>query len=281
MAAPGEEVLVSRRLVLVPVALILAGCGTTQSSSEGSGPTKNDASTSRIELTTIGSEEPDWASMTAIGVIDYANHRGDLVIRSKTDSPGEVHSMFIGREEYLGANVDGKMLWEKQSPIEDARGTDRFLPGPGGTSPDRVLAALEAASTKVEPLGVEKVRGVEATHYKAHLSKAKFGEDWDNLPKRTVVDAWIDESGLARRIRVPDGTFDFYDYGVQADIEAPSPDDVLTEKEFDKLMSKECANEKAGESTPVWCFVFGADLVSGSTGYGPTETMPSRVTDGK
>ena len=158
-----------RMLALVPAALILAGCGTAQSSSEGSGPTKNDASTSRIEWTMAGSDAPGWATLTATGIMDYANEKADFVMTSEGKSSGEMHATLIGRETYLGAEIDGTMRWGKEASDGQATGTDRFLPGPGGTNPDRVLAALEAASTKVERLGAEKVRDVETTHYKAHL----------------------------------------------------------------------------------------------------------------
>ena len=65
-------------------------------------------------------------------------------------------------------------------------------------------------------------------------------------------------------------------------IEAPSADDVVTEDEFDKLMTKECAKSDAAKNTPVWCILFGTVTESsGSTGYGPTTTMPTTTTDGK
>jgi hypothetical protein len=275
---------VTRTLVLVPVVLFLAGCGTAPSSSGGSQPTKNDASTSRVEWTTGGSDVPEWASLTTAGVMDYANNEGELVVKSSSDSPGEMHALFIGRDTYLGANIDGKMRWGKEPSEEAPGGTDRFLPGPRGTKPGAVLAALEAASTKVEQVGEDKVRDVEATHYKAHLDKAKLGKGSDYLPENTVVDAWIDGSGLARRIRLPNGVFDFYDYGVQVDIEAPPADEVLTAEAFEKLVTKECNTKKAGDSVPVACLLFGTlteSSGSGSTGYGPTETMPTTVTDGK
>jgi hypothetical protein len=282
MDAAGEEVLVARTLALVPAVLLLAGCGTAPSSSEGSGPTKSNASTSRVEWTTQ-TEMPAWA-LTAAGVMDYANNEGDLVMKSKGDAPGEMHALFVGRDTYLGANIDGKMRWGKEPRAEPPTGTYRFLPGPGGTKPDAVLAALEAASTKVERLDEENVRGVAATHYKAHLKAKALAQGVNPALNPTVVDAWIDENGLARRIKTPEGTFDFYDYGVRADIEAPPADEVVTAEVFDRLMSKECETKNAGEKAPIWCFLFGTiseSSGSGSTGYGPTETMPRKVTDGK
>jgi hypothetical protein len=42
------------------------------------------------------------------------------------------------------------------------------------------------------------------------------------------VDVWIDEEGLVRRIALEDGgspaAVEFFDFGVEVDIEAPPPD---------------------------------------------------------
>ena len=51
------------------------------------------------------------------------------------------------------------------------------MPGPGGTSPDRLLKDLIKSSKKVEKLGSEEIRGVTTTHYRAHLDKTKLGID--------------------------------------------------------------------------------------------------------
>ena len=97
------------------------------------------------------------ASMTATGVIDYANRKGDVVMTTKVaNSTGQIHAMFIGNDTYFGGEIGGKMRWEKESGDEQLTGTDRFLPGPGGTSPDRMFAALKASSTKVDRVGEER-----------------------------------------------------------------------------------------------------------------------------
>ena len=191
-------------LLLVPLA---AGCGSEASSLQGSGDALKDASSSRIEWKLEGKGMPEWALMRSTGSIDYANGRGEMVIKGKSDSAPEGRVLFIGRDSYLGAEVGGKTYWMKES-IYDAPGAHRFEPGPGGTSPDRLLKSLVNSSTKVEKLGSEEIRGVTTTHYRAHLDKTKAGLGILKDEEPPVVDAWIDEQGLPRRIRVPFGSGD-------------------------------------------------------------------------
>ena len=70
-------------LLLVPLA---AGCGSEPSSLQGSGDALKDASTSRVEWKLEGEGVPEWALMRSTGSIDYANGRGELVIKGKSDS---------------------------------------------------------------------------------------------------------------------------------------------------------------------------------------------------
>jgi len=173
------------------------------------------------------------------------------------------------------------MYWVKQT-VEAESGTDRFIPGPGGTRPDRLLEDLTNASKKVEKLGTEEIRGVNATHYRAHLDKTKLGIE-DDAEKPLVVDAWIDDQGLPRRIRVPTGgetdlvaVVDLFDFGVPVDIEVPPANEVVSEDKFDKLMEKECGDvgKDLDDANPL-CMLFGSSGLS----MGSTETMPRRVSD--
>ncbi len=150
-------------LLLVPLA---AGCGSDRSSLQGSGDALKDASSSRIEWKLEGKGVPDWALLRSTGSIDYANARGEMVIKGKSDSAPEARALFIGHDSYLGVEVDGKAYWMKQS-IDDAAGAHRFEPGAGGMSPDRLLKELVKSSKKVEKLGSEEIRGVTSTHYRA------------------------------------------------------------------------------------------------------------------
>jgi hypothetical protein len=267
-------------LLLVPLAV---GCGSEAGSLQGSDDAPKDASSSRIEWKLEGKNVPEWALMRSSGSIDYENGRGEIVIKGKSDSEGRV--LFIGHDSYLGVEVDGTTYWMKQS-IYAATGAHRFEPGPGGTNPDRVLKELVKSSTKVEKLGSDEIRGVATTHYRAHLDKTKLGLR-GSADEPGFVDAWIDEQGLPRRIRVPfggeneaAGVFDLFDFGVPVDVEAPPASEIVSEDKMDKLMQKECAGaDKAREDLNPLCALF-ATLLPGSSSSGsgqisPTETVPT------
>ena len=276
-------------LLLIGLTLLVAGCGTEPSSFEGSDDALKDASTSRMEWRFEGTGAPDWGMWRLSGLIDYANSRGDMVINGKGDSAPVARAIFVGRNTYLGARIDGKMYWQKDI-VADMSGADRFVPGPGGTSPDRLLDDLIEASKKVEKIGSEEIRGVKTTHYLAQLDKTKLGAEGG---ASVAVDAWIDEQGLPRRVRVPSGgdgdtaaVADLFDFGVPVDVEAPPAGEIVSEERFDELMQKECAKVKAPkdlEDANPLCVIFGATITesSGSGEYSPTDTMPRRVTDSK
>jgi hypothetical protein len=281
---------VLRTLLVTSTALLVAGCGSDPSTFEGSSEELKDAGTSRIEWR-LEENSIEWPySLSGGGTIDYAKERGELVIvveKSKESPSMEMRSVYIGRDSYLAVPYRGKTLWKK-NPGYEATGPDRFAPGPGGARPDEVLDLLVKSSKKVEHLGSDEIRGVSADHYRAHIDEKAVGDDADRYePKGLVIDAWIDDDGLLRRIRIPFGgtdgpveVIDLYDFGVPADIEAPPADEVISEEEFNKLMERECEiSESEGDET-AWCMLFGGSMIvesSGSDEFSPTETMPRRV----
>jgi hypothetical protein len=274
-------------LFLAPLA---AGCGSEAVSLQGSDDALRDASTSRVEWKLEGGAVPYWALLRSTGSIDYANDRGELDFTGSNSQP-DARVVFVGRDGYLGAKVGDRMYWEKQSSA-DTREADRFLPGSSAMTPDRLLKDLIKASKKVEKVGSEDIRGVTTTHYRAHLDGSKLGSNVDdNVPE--AVDAWIDEQGLPRRVRVPYGNgndaiaavVDLFDFGVPVDVQAPSADDIVSEEAFSKLMEKVCAKVKTAkdlEDANPLCLLFGATLEpsgSDSMQISPTETVPT--TEGK
>jgi len=277
-----------RRLLLgLFLAPLAAGCGSDPASLQGSDDALKNASTSRVEWKLEGGAVPYWARFRSTGSIDYANDRGVLVLGG-SDSQPDARIVFVGRDGYMGAKVGDRMYWERQTS-EDTREADRFLPGSSAMTPDRLLKDLIKASKKVEKVGSEEIRGVTTTHYRAHLDRAKLGSDAnDNVPE--AVDAWIDQQGLPRRIRVPYGdgndaiaaVVDLFDFGAPVDVNAPPASEIVSEKKFEKLMEQECANAgKDLEHANPLCLIFGTTLESGSdsTRITPSETVPT--TEGK
>jgi len=267
-------------VVLLALAPLAAGCGSDPASFQGSEDALKDASTSRVEWKMEGKHLPDWASLTATGSVDYANGRGELVINGKNGST-PIRGLYIGHDSYLGVKLDGTWYWLKES-VDATSTTDRFVPGPGGMSPDRLLKELIKSSTKVEKLGGETIRGVATIHYRGQLEKGKYETE------PPVVDVWVDQQGLPRRIRATRGSpgaadaVDLFAFGVRVDVEAPPANEIVSDDKFNKLMEKECAGvEKHPEDMNFLCASF---LVSpgdskDSVQIEPTETAPT--TEGK
>ena len=276
-------------LVVTSTALLVAGCGTDPSTFDSSGQELRDAGTSRVEWK-LDQTSREWPlPTTATGSIDYARNRGELVVAVGKASPRiEMRVLFMGRDSYLGVPYRGKLLWQRSSEHQPT-GADRLAPGPGGSRPDQVLDLLIKSSDKVETLGDAEIRGVAADHYRAYIDENELDEDAGSYgPRGLVVDAWIDDDGLLRRIRIPFGgpeapveVIDLYDFGVPVDVEAPPADEVMSEQEFSKFMARECESSASDESPA--CVLFGDSIVesSGSEEYSPTETMPRTVTDSK
>src|SRR5262249_42175320 len=131
-----------------------------------------------------------------------------------------------------------------------------FGPGPDDTGSDPIQAVsyLKSATSKVERVGSEQVRGTPTTRYAATFDVGKLAaqvpdefqgsfEDMGmSFPK--PADVWIDEQGRPRKIhyaitmKVPKGmgspattmtnelTMELYDFGVPVDVRPPPADQV-------------------------------------------------------
>jgi hypothetical protein len=283
VAAGGKEVLMRNALILLVLALLAVGCGAKESGLAESDEALKDAGSSRMEMTVADSELPP--GFTATGSIDYARDRAELVIKSKAmDLPGgEMHVRFIGRTAYIGWTLLGKLRWQKETEY-DPTAAERFMPGLGGPNPDQLLGTIIKASEKIETLGNDEIRGVSTKHYRAHIDKEKFNDDARDLPDKLVIDAWIDEDGLVRRVRLPDSDtsttmIDLYDFGVEVDVEAPSADEIITEDELMKLAEKECAQVRQRGEAPEDSFACAMGGVLVSDYEGSIETVPQTETE--
>ena len=266
-------------VVLLAFTPLAAGCGSDPASLDGSNDALKDVGSSRVEMTISGGR-PEW-TYSGEGSMDYAHSRGTFVLTGKSPND-EFHLIFDGRDAYSGVKLLGKVRWQKESDYQ-ATGTDRFMPGPGAASPDQVMSLLTKLSTKVEKVGVEQVRDVSTTRYRAHLDPKKLGDEEPMVDGDVVADAWVDGHGLVRRLRVPLGSKDepvsvleFFDFGTDVDVHVPPASELVSEEEFSTLFDKECRLER-GEKSEVSQLC--ADLMS--TGSDSTETMPRRVSDSR
>jgi hypothetical protein len=236
-----------RALLVLVLAPLAAGCGTEkQGAFDKASDAVADAGTSRIEMTFTQGEKTIFA---ADGAFDYRHERGQLAMRPTTKSDrkafgDEMEARFIGRTTYIGAVLKGKMRWLKEDNNQPT-GTQLFIPGVGA-KPDRILALLIKSSKEVEVLGEDKIRGVSAKHYRTHLDETQSEEFTDEMGRPVVIDAWIDDNGLVRRLRIPDEqpaptamTFDLFDFGVEVKVEVPPADELISQQEWDKLTGRE------------------------------------------
>jgi hypothetical protein len=123
--------------------------------------------------------------------------------------------------------------------------------------PSQALQYLRAASGNVQEVGREEVRGVETTHYGMRVDLRKvisqapaeqreqLRATIDQLVEQSGVETvptevWIDDDGLARRMRLTYNnmrfapgqvgdmvmTMDLYDFGVEVDVKRPPKNQV-------------------------------------------------------
>jgi hypothetical protein len=134
------------------------------------------------------------------------------------------------------------------------------------TAPDEILAYLQGVAPKPERLGVEDVRGVETTHHQTALDQRRAlrrdleREGWadanieralEGMSSRPVeIELWIGADGLVRRVRWRDEsseeprwssetTTEFFDFGVETNIQPPPATDVAEQDEWLRVIEAE------------------------------------------
>lgn len=117
--------------------------------------------------------------------------------------------------------------------------------------PAGMLDFLRAASGRVEEVGSEEVREARTNRYRATVDleqvvalvtgdrreALRWEIDWrreEDLPTTLQVEVWIDDDGLARRVRTWENhgagvfTIEYFDYGAELEIALPPADEVTT-----------------------------------------------------
>lgn len=122
--------------------------------------------------------------------------------------------------------------------------------------PFGLAALIEGASAEV---GMEYVRGVPTTHYAGTIdverllasrpteAQASDRERFSDLDTKggglagIPADVWLDERGLPRRIQLErfggKGTWEYYDFGVEARIALPPADEIMSADEVEAFMT--------------------------------------------
>jgi hypothetical protein len=269
--------------------LVLAGCANasvldrTPSSEDslarvqGAAARVTEAGSARFSMTVrtiFAGEQVAASTATTEGAYDYAAHEGQMDTTVKTAG---IPFRFTERTLVIGSAVYMKMPkppevpdggaaigegqhkpWVKLELPKEVAGLSGlgpgFGPGPGEGSgdPTEALRYLQAASSKVEVVGQEQVRGVPSTRYAVTFDPAKLAgqipEELAGLLEESGLafsrpaDVWIDQQGRLRRMhyavtmKVPgeatsatvtvETTLELYDFGVEVHVAPPPADQV-------------------------------------------------------
>lgn len=238
------------------LAVVLSGCGASDpiAAEEVSAAAEKTAAagSSRIEITGKGDE-----AFGMHGLADYEGRRATLTYKLATAPGAEKLDTFevrvIGRRFYIDASLFGigedPSTGEQPKPWlamdfdeEDVTLDTLIVPVPF-VDPVELLSTFQEVSGTVSGLGEESVRGVPTQGYRLVLDLERLIERApararpglrEQLAERKEttqpVDVWIDEDGRARRVRLSieseSATIDFFDFGVEVDVEAPPEDQV-------------------------------------------------------
>lgn len=268
--------------------LILVGCATpetldrtTQEDSlarvQAVAAKVTEARSARLSMTmrmTFAGEQVAASTATSEGVYDYAAHKGRMDTTIKMAGiPFRVSErmLIIGSTVYMkipdepqaqeapaGAPpvpAEHHKPWIKLELPKELAGQNPFGPGigptPGGNGgdPTQALSYLKSATSKVERVGSEQVRGTPTTRYAVTFDVAKLAAQAPEEVQGYVeemglafpkpADVWIDEQGRLRKIHyavtlklpkeagAPDTpmtvetTLELYDYGVAVNVTPP------------------------------------------------------------
>lgn len=214
--------------------------------------------------------EPGSEPITMRGRIVFdAEDRSRAVIRvQQPDSDESVRMDMVseGTVLYMSSSKFGSLPdGNKWMALDLTLGRELDSPVPASPDAKGELELLEAMTGEAKKLGREEVRGVPTTRYSGTISVAEAAEnlreaDAEELAARTEeegsptrVEAWVDADGLLRRMRIlqtqpqaegkgtmsMDMTMDFFDLGLEPQIEVPDSDEVfdatgLAEEELSK-----------------------------------------------
>ena len=256
-----------RRLLVLAVLSLpaLAACGASDpvAAEEVSAAVAKTAESgsSRIEIS--GTDE--GAEIVMSGVADYDRRLASFRFeKAPKDWEGGLEEAFrvSGRTMYVSSSVFGATgeggkkpkPWIKiEYDSDDDVSLDTLLFPFPLVDPGQLLATFQKVGGAVESLGEEPVRGVPANRYRLALDlerliataperhRAALRKELEKRERKLEpVEIWIDDAGLARRMRFvvesDPVSIDFFDFGIDVDVEPPPADQV---EDFDSLLGGE------------------------------------------
>lgn len=281
-------------IVSVLAGLVLVGCAnpealdrtTTPEDSlarvQGAAAKVTEARSARLSMTmqtTFAGEQVAASTTTTEGLYDYAAHTGQMDATTKAAGmPFRVtmRTLVIGSTVYIktpdvpngqetlaGAPPfaeEQHKPWVKLELPKELAGQNPFgaglgpMPDDSGGDPTQALSYLRSATSKVERIGSEQVRGTPTTRYAVTFDAAKVAAqgpeelqgliEEEGLAFPKPADVWLDDQGRLRKIhyavtlKLPkeagatatpmtiDTTLELYDFGVVVKVTPPPANQV-------------------------------------------------------
>jgi hypothetical protein len=258
-------------LVLVLAVLPLA-CGGAELSPEAAvaeaATRTEDEGSARVSFTGTLTGIPG-GSFTVQGEGEFARGRGRMTfdLAGIAGGSGSLEMIFDQLVIYMRfpaeiqAQLPGGKSWVRMDleTLAEEQGIDLgALMQFSQSDPTQSLQYLRGASDDFEEVGSEPVRGVDTTHYRGTIDLRKAAEGLPEEARESVdrvieltgerelpVDVWIDDDGLARRITYEQPlpapgaedasmelTMEFFDFGLDVDVEPPPAEDVIDIQEL-------------------------------------------------
>jgi hypothetical protein len=276
-----------RRLLLsLALVLIAAGCGsaTVGSSSTASGTqaikvsnlseaaaTTRSAGSARVDMHMTTTADGREVTMHGVGAIAFGRpQKGDLRLTMGVPTvpvPLQMHEIVDGLVVYMDVPLLSSSLPSAKPWIKLDLGKLGHQAGinlgsimdSSNNDPSQALSYLTGASSNVQNLGTDTVRGVQTTHYRATVDLQKVVAHAPARDRKALrqtmatlrqqlgtstfpVDAWIDSAGRARRISEKMAmpalgahmsmTEDLYDFGVKVNVTPPPADQTIGYLDF-------------------------------------------------
>lgn len=207
------------------ICLVAAGCGGVQNEPNLAEAVERTEATGSVRFKFDGVHDEDEIRCT--GTVEHARKR--VHVDCEYADLGRLEAIGIGNEFYYrgpwaaggGIGVD---QWVKTTGDDEDDSLQNF-------SPEHIVSILRRASSETERVGEEDVRDTPTVRYRLTVDCGRALLECDG---EAPVEVWIDEDGLVRRIEFDDdsgtGTFEFFDFGADVDIEPPPADEVVDEE---------------------------------------------------
>jgi hypothetical protein len=208
------------------------------------------------------------------GVIDYVNDRseyreessgcrtimiGDTTYgelpRDRGFPPGKRWVKFGGEDE---ADSEALLEQSQTQSVDEEGGISTYSISFATSEPAThdYLDEMRKSSHEPERVGQEDIRGVPTTHYRGEVdvsSRIESESDLEDVQEIRELDVWVDSEGRARRLVSTDKTpgaeegmtgvwvttIEYFDFGLEAEIQAPPSAEVLELDEWERITEKQ------------------------------------------